>query len=281
MSDSRKIFVILDPTTMNQPSLVMGETIARDAIASGATDTVLHIYACIAESAIRKPAGMDEQVARKEEQSRIESWVERLADHTRSLGVDVDTEVEIHANWREAITNAVARQSCMLAIKNMTDHARLTRRVRETSDWRLLRNAGCPLLLVKSYARRAIKTVLVAVKYEPGSDAYEAANDRLLETGRTIANNVDAKMHVVAAYQGEHYPDRQKFADRCGLPRNHVKAQHGKPADVIATSAKELEADLVVIARVGQPGGESKVGTTAEQVIDNLDCNILVLPIAN
>lgn len=281
MSDSRKIFVILDPTTMNQPSLVMGETIARDAIASGATDTVLHIYACIAESAIRKPAGMDEQVARKEEQSRIESWVERLANHTRSLGVDVDTEVEIHANWREAITDAVARQSCMLAIKNMTDHARLTRRVRETSDWRLLRNAGCPLLLVKSYARRAIKTVLVAVKYEPGSDAYEAANDRLLETGRTIANNVDAKMHVVAAYQGEYYPDRQKFADRCGLPRNQVKAQHGKPADVIATSAKELEADLVVIARVGQPGGESKVGTTAEQVIDNLDCNILVLPIAN
>ncbi len=281
MADNRKIFVILDPTTMNQPSLVMGETIARDAIASGATDTALHIYACIAESTVRKPAGMDEKVARKEEQSRIESWVERLAAHSRSLGLDVATEVEIHANWREAITEAVGRQSCMLAIKNMTDHSRLTRRIRETSDWRLVRNAGCPLLLVKAYARRKIKTVLVAVKYEPGTDAYEAANDRLLETGRMIADNVDARLHVVTAYQGEHYPDRQKFADRCGLPRNQVKAGHGKPADVIAASAREVEADLVVIARVGQPGGEAKVGSTAEQVIDGLYCNILVLPTKN
>ncbi|MDZ7645627.1 MAG: universal stress protein [Woeseiaceae bacterium] len=281
MADSRKIFVILDPTTMNQPSLVMGETIATDAVASGAKDTALYIYACIAESTIRKPTGMDESVARKEEQSRIESWVERLAAHSRSLGINVETEVEIHANWREAITEAVARQSCMLAIKNMTYHSRLTRRVRETSDWRLLRNAGCPLLLVKSYARRQINTVLVAMKYEPGTDAYEAANDRLLETGRTIANNVDAKLHVVAAYQGEHYPDRQKFADRCGLPRNQVKGAHGKPVDVIAASARELDADLVVIARVSQPGSDAKVGSTAEQVIDNLYCNTLVLPITS
>ena len=280
MADVRKIFVILDPTTMNQPSLVMAETIVQDVVASGAKDIGLHLYACIAEDAVRKPPGMNEDVARAEETSRIESWVERLAAHSRSLNVPVDTEVEIRPNWREAITAAVGRQPCWLAVKNMTDQSRLTRWIRETSDWRLLRDAACPLLLVKAYARRHINKVLVAIKHRPETTTYRAANDQLLETGRMIAKYVDAEMNVVTAYQEEDYPDRQRFADRCGLPRNQVWASLGKPEEVIAASANEIEADLVVIARVGKPGTGEKVGRTAEKVIDGLYCNIQVLPTA-
>lgn len=278
MTDARSIFVILDPTTMNQPSLVMGETMAEDFLASGASRVGLHLYACIAEDTVRRPPGMDEPTARAEEQSRIENWVDRLAERGRSIGLDVVTEVEIRPNWREAITAAVGRQSCTLAIKNMTEQSRLTRWVRETSDWRLLRDTGCPLLLVKSYARRHVKKVLVTIKHNPDSDLYEAANDRLLKAGRSTAEGVGAELHVLTAYQGEDYPDRQKLADRCKLPRNRVHAAAGTPEAVIASFAKELEADLVVIARVGKPGSGDKVGRTAEKVIDGLYCNMLVLP---
>lgn len=278
MTDARRIFVILDPTTMNQPSLVMGETIAEDFRASGSSDVSLDLYACIAEDTVRMPPGMDEQTARAEELSRIESWAERLAERGRSLGFAVATEVEIQPNWREAITQALARQPCTLAIKNMTEQSRLTRWVRQTSDWRLLRDTACPLLLVKSYARRHIRKVLVAIKHRPGADIYEAANERLLKAGRTMADSVGAEVHVLTAYQGEDYPDRQKLADRCGLPRNRVRAAAGTPETVIANVAKELPADLVVIARVGKPGSGEKVGRTAEKVIDGLYCNILVLP---
>jgi universal stress protein E len=281
MTAARRIFVILDPTTMNQPPLVMAETIAQDFLSAGTRDVGLHLYACIAESAVRRPPDMDEETARAEEKSRIENWAERLAERGRSLGLDVQTEVEIRPNWREAITAAVARQPCVLAIKNMTEQSRLTRWVRETSDWRLLRDTACPLLLVKSYARRHIRNVLVAIKHNPDSEPYEAANDRLLETGRTVAESVGAELHVLTAYQGEDYPDRQKLADRCGLPRNRVRAAMGTPEEVIASVARELEADLVVIARVGKPGSREKVGRTAEKVIDGLYCNILVLPMAS
>lgn len=280
MADMRRIFVILDPTAMNQPSLVMAETITKDMIGAGATDVSLHLYTCIAEGAVRKPPDMDPEIARAEEQSRIESWVERLAAHSRSLGVPVTTEVEIRPNWREAITAAVARQPCLLAVKNMTDQSRLTRLVRETSDWRLLRDANCPLLLVKAYARRRINRVLVAIKHRPETGTYRAANEQLLETGRMIAKTVSAELNVVTAYEEEDYPDRQRFADRCGLPRNQVHAGFGKPEDVIAATARELQSDLVIIARVGKPGTQEKVGRTAEKVIDGLYCNILVLPTA-
>jgi universal stress protein E len=270
--------VILDPTTMNQPSLVMAETLAEDFLSSGTTGFSIHLYVCIAEVTVRKPPGMDEATARAEEQSRIESWVERLAERPRGLGYSVTTEVEIKPNWREAITTALAREPCILAIKNMTEQSRLTRWIRETSDWRLLRDSTCPILLLKSYARRHLKRVLVAIKHQTDDDAYRAANDRLLETGRTIADTVGAELHVLTAYQNEDYPDRQKLADRCGLPRNRVHAAAGSADAVIAAITRDLEADLVVIARVGQPGSGKNVGRTAEKVIDSLYCNILVLP---
>ena len=127
MTDARRIFVILDPTTMNQPSLVMAETIAEDFLSSGATNVALHLYACIAEDTVRQPPGMDEPVARAEEQSRIESWVERLAERGRALGFTVVTEVEIQPDWSKAVTAAVARQPCVLAITNMTEQSRLSR----------------------------------------------------------------------------------------------------------------------------------------------------------
>lgn len=278
MTDARRVFVILDPTTMNQPSLVLGETMAEDFVASGATNVCLHLYACIAEDAVRRPPHVDEETARAEELSRIKNWVERLAERGRSMGLEVVTEVEIQPNWREAISAAVQRHPCVVAIKNMTEQSRLTRWVRETSDWRLLRDTGCPLLLVKSYARRHIKRVLVAIKHRTDSDIYEAANERLLKAGRGWAESVGAELHVLTAYQGEDYPDRQKLADRCDLPRNRVHAAAGAPDAVIASVAQELHADLLIIARVGKPGTTAKVGRTAEKVIDNLYCNILVLP---
>ena len=278
MTDASRIFVILDPTTMNQPSLVMGETIAEDLRASGTAEVVLHLYACIAEEAVRRPPGMNEETARAEELSRIENWVERLAERGRVSGFKVVTEVEIQPNWREAISAAVARQPCRLAIKNMTEQSRLTRWVRDTSDWRLLRDAPCPLLLVKSYARRHIKTVLVAIKHKTDTKIHEAANERLLEMGRSTAQSLGAELYVLTAYKEDEYPDRQRFADYCGLPRNRVRAAAGKPEDVIASVAEELHADLLVIARVGKPGSRKKVGRTAEKVIDSLYCNMLVLP---
>jgi universal stress protein E len=281
MSDQQKIFVVLDPTTMNQPSLVMAETIAADELASGMDNVSLHLYVCMGEDQVRRPVNMDEETAFAEERSRIESWVERLAANGRSKGLQVDTEVEIKANWRQAIVDAVSRQPSILAVKNMTEQTRLRRWLRDTSDWLLLRDASCPLLLVKSYARRHIKKVLVAVKHSPESGDYEVANDRLLETGRMIASNVDAELHVVTAYRdSDEYPDRQRFADRCGLPRNQVRAEMAEPDQAIATVAGELAADLVVIARVGSPGADAgkRVGHTAEKVIDDLYCNILVVP---
>jgi nucleotide-binding universal stress UspA family protein len=274
MSDKEKVFVILDPTTMEQPSLIMAESIAKRGRAA-----TLHVYCCIDEKLVRTQTGEDSDQARTDKQERVSAWIERLVTPTRALGLTVDTEVEISKDWRKSTVAAVARQNCMLAIKSMPRQKKLARLFRDTADWHLLRDSACPVYLVKSASNRPVRKVLAAIKHRTEKKLYTEANEMILQITRGIATGLDAEMFVVTAYKDNfHYPDRQKFADRCGLPRNQVRAVMGNPQEAIATAAKEIGADLVVIARVGKPGAKHDVGHTAEKVIGALDANILVLP---
>lgn len=274
MADVDKIFVILDPTTMEQHSLVMGESIAQRGGAA-----TLHVYCCMDEKSIRAEAGVEPDQARTDLQGRVAKWIDRLVTPTRALGLSVDTEVEISPDWRKAAVAAVARQNCSLAIKSVSPQTKLTRLFRDTSDWRLLRDSACAVYLVKTSPTQPVRKVLAAIKHRTEKQVYSEANELILQTARSISAGLGAEMYVVTAYEDNfHYPDRQKFADRCGLPRNRVRAEMATPHEAIATAAKEIGADLVVIARVGKPGSKRDVGHTAEKVIDALDANLLVLP---
>jgi len=272
--DIEKIFVILDPTTMEQPSLIMAESIARRGRAA-----TLHVYCSIDEKIIRTEAGMESDQVRADTKASVSEWIERLVTPTRALGLGVEIEVDISPDWRKATVAAVARQEYMLAIKGMSQQARPKRLFRDSSDWQLLRDLACPVYLVKTSPNRQVRKVLAAIKHRTEKQVYTEANELILQTARGIAGGLDAELYVVTAYKDDfHYPDRQKFADRCDLPRNQVRAEMGSPRAAITKAAKEIGADLVVIARVGKTGSKRDVGHTAEKVIDTLDTNLLVLP---
>lgn len=253
---------------MEQPSLLMAESIARSYNAGGGPEVPIHAYCCI-----------DADQAHEDTQQATAAWLERLVEPARSEGLAVTTEVEIDANWRDAIAVAAGREPTLVAVKNMSN-PRFMHLFRERSDWRLLRDCSCPVYLVKRSPRTAVRRVLAAIKHRTEKQAYTEANDAILATARNIAEGLGAELHVVTAYENEfHYPDRQKFADRCGLPRNQVRGEMGTPHDAIARVAEEIGADLVVIARVGKAGGKRDVGHTAEKLVDNLNANLLVLPL--
>jgi nucleotide-binding universal stress UspA family protein len=279
MADVKKIFAILDPTTMEQSSLIVAESMARAFNAQPSHAATLHVYCCVDEKSIRAEAGAEPSQAHTETRERMSDWIERLVAPARSLGLTVDTEAETSADWRKAIVVAVARQNCMLAIKGMSQHTRLTHLFRDTSDWQLIRDSACPVYLVKTAPNRPIHKVLAAIKHRTEQQVYTEANELILQTARGISSGLGAELHVVTAYKDNfNYPDRQKFADRCGLPRNHVRAEMSPPPQAIAAVAKDIGADLIVIARVGKPETKHAVGHTAEKIIDTLDADLLVLP---
>lgn len=280
MAEKTRVFVVLDPSCMEQAALQWGEMIAREFGSGPGPDVVLHVYCCINAESVAMVASNDSAHSRAETEKRVSVWVDRLVAAPRADGLEVETEVEWHDDWRKALVVAADRCASSLVVKNMNQHTRFVRMVRETSDWTLIRECVSPILLVKTGRPYGIKKVLVALKYNPEEDAYEKANDDLLETARRISSDLGATLHAVTGYTGGH-PDRQRFADRCGLERSQVTAAVGSPEKVIAETAERQEIDLVVIARVARPDSPKEIGSTAKKVVDEIDTEVLILPVVS
>lgn len=274
--EATKIFVVLDPTSMEQPTLLWGEEIVRAFKVHRSVDATLHVYCCINEDSVALVPGNQ---ARAETLERVRSWLERLVNQSRAEGIAVETEVEWSDEWRKAIVSAAARQNSSLVVKNMTQHSRFVRLLRETSDWTLIRECECPILLLKTGRPFRIEEILVAVKHSPGDETYEKANDDILAAARRVATDFGASLHAVTCYDPDKHPDRQRFADRCGLQRSQVSAATGSPAQIIAETAAQQGSDLLIIARVARPDSPRLVGNTARRVIDEIDTETLVLPV--
>jgi universal stress protein E len=280
MTEKTRVFVVLDPSCMEQAALEWGEQIVREFSTRLGDDVVLHVYCCINEDSVALVAGNDSAHAQAETEKRVHKWIERLVASPRADGLTVETEVEWHHDWRKSLAVAADRCGSSLVVKNMTQHTRFIRMVRETSDWTLIRECACPILLVKSGRPYKVEKVLVAVKPSPDDDTYEKANDDILAAARRISSDLGASLHAVTGYSSGDHPDRQRFADRCGLERAQVSAASGAPEKVIAETAEREGSDLLIIARVARSGSTKELGSTAKKVVDEIDTEVLILPVA-
>ncbi len=281
MAAETTVFVVLDPTCMEQAALASGEEIVRAYKTHRGVDAAMHLYCCINEESVAVVPAGDAAASQQATQARVADWLERLATASRAAGIEVTTEAEWNDDWRHAIPAAAARRNSSILIKNMTQHSRFVRMIRDTSDWTLIRECHCPMLLVKTGKPFRMRSLLVAVKHSPDDSTYEKANDNILAAANVMAQDLGATLHAVTCYDADVRPDRQRFADRCGLPRNQVSAAAGSPEKVIAETAAQQDSDLLVIARVARPENPSAVGKTARKVIDEIDTEVLVLPVAS
>ncbi len=281
MAEQATVFVVLDPTCMEQAALEWGEQIVAEYNKRPEIEAVLHVYCCINEESVALVPGDDVEQVRQATRARVFAWLERLVAEPRAEGLQVDTEVEWNDDWRHAIVEAAARQRSSIVVKNMTQHSRFVRMIRDTSDWTLIRECHCPVLLLKTSRPFKVENILVALKHSPDDEKYEHANDQLLAAARSMAADLGAKLHAVTGYQDDSRPDRQRFADRVGMERNEITAANGAPEKIIAETAAEQNSDLVILARVARPDSPKLIGNTARKVIDVIDTEVLVLPLAD
>jgi universal stress protein E len=280
MADAMKLFVVLDPTSMEQASLEWGEKIALDMKEHRSQDTHLHVYCCLDDQSVTLVPGGGSESTEQATVQRVNDWVQRLVSQTRALEIPVEVEVEWNTDWRSAIVAAAKRQNSDVVIKNLTQHTRVVRLVRDTADWQLLRDCECPVLLVKTGRQYGINKILVAVKHTE-DEKYREANAGIVRRAQGLAHDLGASLHAVTCYESDSPPDRQRFADGFGLERNQVTAAMGSPAKVIASVADEISADLLIIARVARPESTGLLGDTARKVIDEIKTDVLVLPMTS
>ena len=266
----QRVFAVIDPERFVQPAFERAEWIASR---SGA---VLHLFCCLGEEGI----AADEPAARFAVE-RTSRWLERLTSEAGEYDLTTEIEVAWDPNWRERIAEAAAECAADMIIKTVSRHRGLARQLRATGDWAVIRNANCPVLLIDPARPPQPAKVLAAVKLNPKDEEYLELNDRVVAMSHRIAEGLDAELEVVTVFKGDQmYFDRQKFADRCNLPRNRVHTFEGAPHKGIAEAARNLGADILVIGSASRnvKGGGTIIGDTAERIIDAVDTDIVVIP---
>ena len=166
-------------------------------------------------------------------------------------------------------------------------------------DWRIIREAPCPVLISQSDAWETGGAVLAAV--DIADTAHQALNDKVLQVAQTIAQTLAAELHVCCVYSdlGQSVNALQVAMDyegikadmriaretalaetleRLGMQETITHIEEGKPATVIARRAEELSPTVTVMGTAARSGfGKLVLGNTAEDTLTHLQGDVLTV----
>jgi len=240
-------------------------------------------------------------------QARIATAQQRLLAFSR-LPEFRKLTVTCHANddypLHEAIIRRAQKRRADLLIAATRTRSLTGRWLLKNTDWELIRQCPCPLLLVKSQRPYSKPVVLACVDPFHAHSKPADLDERLLAGGEAMARLLKGSLHAFHAYLplATYAPmpmaatpigpsiemekaharlqagELDRMASASGIP---VSARHlrvGVIASELCDTAKKARANIVVMGAVSRSTlGRLFVGSTAENVLDELTCDVLVL----
>jgi len=189
------------------------------------------------------------------------------------------------------------------------------KRVFGSTDIHLLRKCPCPVWIMKLPEKPKYSCIMAAVGFKPMeiSDTEESLNLEILDMASSLALSDFTSVHVVHAWEAfaaqyirsrgdkAHeamavYVEKERSLQQRGLDTlmeklrqrigedvyqelsPHFHLPQGNPQKMIAVTAANIQADLVVMGTVVRTGVSGLIiGNTAEAILDQLDCSVLVI----
>jgi len=271
MTQFDRLFVVFDPTREEQPALERAANIAEGLSSS------LHVFVCIHSDKAASDDGPTEIKRLVAEQQDI---LDRAVASLPDRGIEVSTEVEWGKDWYQAVVRASVERAADLVLKSSSKHSTGKRILNRTSDWTIIRECHCPVLLVKDRSPRDVPRVLAAIDICAKKESYDRLNQNVISFGKQIFNRRGAEVHYVNAFQDfKGVPDRQKLIQDTGIESDRIHIKHGTPEKVIVKHAKKLDVSLVVLGNSARTGlSAALMGNTVEKVLDKLKCDVLSIP---
>lgn len=235
--------------------------------------------------------------------------LERTANRLRREELIVTTKVQTGYPPAEAILREVRSMKPSLVVIAARKHTALARLLLSQTDFELIRHCPVPLLIVKGRAAWRSPRILAALDPFHANDKPSALDVDIVEAARTIADAVHGSVHAAHIYRPlmryvsvvpmavtalSATPEEDKAyrtavrrgfdetLSRVGVPRNRAHLLSGDPAAEIAALARSLKAGLVVMGAVSRSGLKRIfIGNTAEQALDSIRCDVLVVKARN
>jgi universal stress protein E len=238
-----------------------------------------------------------EQDLRQKVLRRLEAIADRLRVH--SIKVTVSTEWDFPAH-EAIIRRAHAIKADLIIASLHAGRHRLSWLLRLT-DWELLRLSPVPVLLVKNPHPYRHPAVLAAIDPSHAHEKPLQLDKEILHVGKTLTKALRGTLHAAHAYAP--YPvsllpegttsgtleamqhDAERAAqvrfNRAVRPTRIARSRQyligSPPIHAIAEAARKSGSAIVVMGAISRSGFKRLlIGNTAEQILDDLTCDILV-----
>ena len=225
-------------------------------------------------------------------------WVRELVGRWREDGLRATGEAVWAPVPHEAILETVRALEPALIVKDVGQE-KLLRRITYTAlDWKLLRRAPAPLMLVHGLAGHLPRRILAAVDTLPGVPDPGPLNDLILREALNTADWADAGVHVghvfpylpaqptayralEGVYLETRAADREAFEAFCASRDVPVESRHwveGHPAQRLVELVHEQAIDLLVLGSSHHSALDRLLlGSTAETLLFQVPCDVLLV----
>ena len=202
--------------------------------------------------------------------------------------------------WQDSLHESIIAvqqaEGCEWVIKEHHPDNPLRKALLTPSDWKLLRNCPCAVLMVKSERPWTGGAILSAVDVGNQDEDHCHLHTSIIDHGYAIASLAKGELHVISAHPSPMLAAsdpvyqlsktiEKRYREACSAfqaefdisdQRLHVAEV---PADVlIPYTEKKIDAVVTIIGTVARTGiSGALIGNTAEVVLDALESDVLVL----
>ncbi len=231
--------------------------------------------------------------------------LERTANHLRREEIIVNTQVDIRYPAHEAILRRIRLTQADLLIIEARKHNVFARMLLTQTDFELIRHCPIPVLIAKGRAAWRRPRILAALDPFHANDKPSELDDEIVAAADAIAALMGGSVHaahiyrpvlelipgmevdsaMVAAipvqektYKGAVRGQFYEALSRHGIAKNRGHLVCGNPAIELPVVARSTRAGLVVMGAMSRSGLKRIfIGNTAEQVLDALQCDVLIV----
>ena len=296
----RRILVAVnEPQARSQPAILKAAQLAR------AWQAGLHLFHAHSAPLVADPyaVGPNFKDQKRSVERSMAARLEVLAERLRRHGLVVTTDAEWDFPAHEAIVRAARRAKADLIVAQCHAGRHRLPWLMRLTDWELVRLSPMPVLLVKNRFGYHHPTILAALDPSHAMDKPASLDRLIMDVAGATKQVLRGRLHVVHAYSS--YPMAPMMPDgvaavdidaiekqvrrvaerrfrhslrnsRLPLARRHLVAGH--PIDVIAATARKIRSAVVVMGAISRSGLHNLlIGNTAERILDELGCDILVV----
>jgi universal stress protein E len=275
VSSWKSIAVVVDPLRKTHPALQKAAALASRC---GARLTLLNTFVLPQPMAdVAQISARDLVDAALRDRRRK---LEKVATPLRRRGLRVQCVVEWDHPEHEAVVRHVLATRPDLLVAETSHHNRLVRWILSNTDWELIRSCPCPLWLVRGGLLPNKPSVLVAV--DPGHQQARRSqlDARLLGAAETLVGNIGGTISIIHADDpGDSRIDAvERLANRHGVQPAHRYVFPGEATRVLPEAVWHVGADILLLGAVSRSRLDQPfIGTTAERVIDRVECDVFVV----